>query len=669
MAGRSIGVGRCQIITAAGALALGGVMNPARAEEPWSFVTIPDFLNNDVASDQTGWFGDGLDGTFDDGTYAALPYVIDRIAGESPDFVLVPGDLVQGRWSLDRFDDVTVADRQNHIRTMANRFYPDWTQWWDDAGLDVYTVPGDHEFGDNPWNKSYDSDLIPVYREVYEQHLQMPDNGPVGYERRAFSLNHKNLTLVGVDMFETDSDGDMRIGVTGEQLNWFEQTLADSDTDHRVVMGHAPVLPGWLQRSSSGLSLPGGAQTGFWEAMAEHAADLYLAGEVHDVSIQEQDQVLQVITGSQPSNVSDFNYLKVTVHDDRLELEIKQLLTTIERPRDKSLDPYGVDDYTQRQVKLTQEQHDAGFQTIGTMVIDKSTGQTQYLDRDGVFQSRYTDLDGNVAPIGQLYYDFDNDNGATTAGIRVTSDTGEPNASGVIRGNGEPLSFATDVPDAIAHRSTRSLDLRANAGDSSNNQYIQIDSPAWAGATGDAARTLTAWIKTDHKGDQVIVGNGQSGIIAGKLIFRLDETQSGSDVWALRTEIQGDALVGSTDLSDGEWHHVAFVFDPDGDDATLANARLYVDGQEELLTTESNRNYNVETLNQGSVLIGGWPGDGGRFFEGLLDEVGFWGRALTADEVAALAAGEPIPEPASLTLLGLGGLTLLARRRRRLDTP
>ena len=387
-----------------------------QAEDSWSFVVIPDLVNNDVAIDDPDWFGDGLDGTFDDGTYAALPFTLDAVAAESPDFVLVPGDLVMGRWSLDAFTDAEIQQkittdpdnfahldglsgveaRQAHVRHMAERFYPDWNQMWSDRGVgNVYTIPGDHEVGDNDWNQSYDADLIPVYREKYEQYLPAPAGAtsPDGYNGRAFEFTHKNLSIVGVDVFETDANGDMDLGVSGEQLTFVEQSLAGSAAAHKLVMGHTPILPGARKRSSSGLELPGGANSGLWQAMASDDVDLYLAGEVHDISMQEKDGILQAVTGSQPSNVEEFNYMVVNVFDSKFELELKRLETTTDGPRDVAADPYQVDPYVDRQVKLTQTQHDNGFQSVGTMVIDKTTGDRQFIQKTGYFETRYTVLD------------------------------------------------------------------------------------------------------------------------------------------------------------------------------------------------------------------------------------------------------------------------------------
>jgi hypothetical protein len=113
--------------------------------------------------------------------------------------------------------------------------------------------------------------------------------------------------------------------------------------------------------------------------------------------------------------------------------------------------------------------------------------------------------------------------------------------------------------------------------------------------------------------------------------------------------------VGGTDVFDSTWHHVAFVLDK-------GSWAKYVDGVSVLSGTYAPGDglYNTQPL-----YISGQFGNGD--YVGLLDDIAIYNTPLNAELVAMLKNGAPagnLPEPASLTLLGLGALGLLTRRRR-----
>ena len=98
-------------------------------------------------------------------------------------------------------------------------------------------------------------------------------------------------------------------------------------------------------------------------------------------------------------------------------------------------------------------------------------------------------------------------------------------------------------------------------------------------------------------------------------------------------------------LDDGLWHHITATWgNEDG------NAKLYYDGKllHEIPYDWTNISYPLTNIFIGQMA------DGGRVFNGLLDEVQIYGGALTADEIQIIIAGGEIlnlkaalPEPAN----------------------
>src|SRR5690606_10816964 len=100
--------------------------------------------------------------------------------------------------------------------------------------------------------------------------------------------------------------------------------------------------------------------------------------------------------------------------------------------------------------------------------------------------------------------------------------------------------------------------------------YIQTN---YSGVTGSGARTVEAWIRTTK--DSNPGAGGQSVIVDwGSLTNGMRFTFN--ILWnnALRIEIAGGGLNGVTPVNDGEWHHVAVVYNP----AATTKFSLYVDG-------------------------------------------------------------------------------------------
>jgi len=335
----------------------------ARPAEPsWTFVSMPDFLNVDTEYPQAGWED-------------ALGYILDAVKAENPDFVLVAGDLLMGRWWSE-------AD----IEKYAAIYYPAWIGRMRAHGLKFYAAIGDHELGDNPWPAAK-AKLVPLFKRKFREYLKMPLNGPEHMKGTAYYVRHRNTLIVSVDVFEKGrgKQGEITAQVTGRQLAWLARVLEENrSADHVVVMGHTPVLGPVTQWSSSGLMLTGGRDSPLWRLLKKHQADLYLCGEVHAITCIERDGVQQIAHGGLIGYNTRTNYLLGRVFPDRIELELKEIDM---KPAGGKLWQVGQNRPLER-VTIPDQIKKRGFVTVGRVVIDKSGGKKSFRGAAGYFEKR-----------------------------------------------------------------------------------------------------------------------------------------------------------------------------------------------------------------------------------------------------------------------------------------
>ena len=149
-----------------------------------------------------------------------------------------------------------------------------------------------------------------------------------------------------------------------------------------------------------------------------------------------------------------------------------------------------------------------------------------------------------------------------------------------------------------------------------------IVTTTYSGISGSSARTIEAWIKTSStNGEQQVIVDYGNLATGQRFTFNIINNSF------LRLEVQGSGLSGTTVINDGNWHHVATVYDPNATN----KVSLYVDG---VLDIAGNFTTTVNTNLVTPVRIGRRI-DNVKTFNGSIDEVRIWSLAKTQAEIQA----------------------------------
>ncbi|OYT12785.1 MAG: hypothetical protein B6I19_08550, partial [Bacteroidetes bacterium 4572_114] len=170
--------------------------------------------------------------------------------------------------------------------------------------------------------------------------------------------------------------------------------------------------------------------------------------------------------------------------------------------------------------------------------------------------------------------------------------------------------------------------LEFEADISDNNQtggYVHISDPI----VSTYPFSICAWIKTGsiETEDRVIFSIGDNGNT--KHYFGIDVGEDEGGRVGIRARNGGiTTTYGTTHVDDNKWHHVVGVF------ASATSRTLYVDGVSEATSTDS-RLLDADNLDDAG--IGRWEDSSPKsYFDGQIDEVSVWGKALIGEDIHAL---------------------------------
>jgi hypothetical protein len=157
-----------------------------------------------------------------------------------------------------------------------------------------------------------------------------------------------------------------------------------------------------------------------------------------------------------------------------------------------------------------------------------------------------------------------------------------------------------------------------------SDDFVEIPHNPLLSITGQI--TIAAWtnMATTASGEMAIVSKG--GWAANDLPYELTETPGDVIFWQFYND-EGRDSCSPNSPAVGEWHHIAATYDG-------KVFKCYIDGK----LAEEWAYAGTMPKNTASVTIGR-RSRGGTFFNGMIDDVAIYDRALTVDEILSIMEG------------------------------
>ena len=151
--------------------------------------------------------------------------------------------------------------------------------------------------------------------------------------------------------------------------------------------------------------------------------------------------------------------------------------------------------------------------------------------------------------------------------------------------------------------------------------------------------TIQAWVKTSSLEEAGIVSSRTSQIQFNGLYY--SNTQK-AEVWISSPSL-ANYISAPPPINDNKWHHVLGVFNG-------TSGKIFLDG---VLENTSNTQFNISINSPFFFGYDNFPNQN-RYFNGLLDDIAIWNRALSPEEITQLYEIQSCATPLAVSISGAG---------------
>ena len=160
-----------------------------------------------------------------------------------------------------------------------------------------------------------------------------------------------------------------------------------------------------------------------------------------------------------------------------------------------------------------------------------------------------------------------------------------------------------------------------------NGSSSKIVNAGFNAITGNAARSISFWYKTTSDDDTIVTLGGTSG--GNNTQFSIAPSSNSLAIYGFAGAYDESITGWTNDLTSGEWTHLVVTWDGQ----TGGTLKAYLNGDQEIKTLTRGAGEVYATT--AGLQLGNW-GNNDRYYNGKLDQVRIFDKALSQQEVTTL---------------------------------